>query len=161
MAKINVGKGLKEYTKRLTQLKDFGREELGAVVFKGAEVVADAMKAELRALPVDNRYAKAGETLRGIHQLQKDGLIKGFGIAKMRYDGEFLNVKLGFVGYNDMRTASYPHGQPNSMIARSVVAGTSFRQRNDFVAKALRRAKDAEKVMQEEFDKALAALWPD
>lgn len=160
MAKVTVGKGMKEYTRRLTRLKDFGREELGSVIFKGAAVIADAMKAELRALPVDNRFVKNGEKLHGIHELQKRGLIRGFGIAKMRYDGSFLNVKLGFTGYNAMQTQQYPNGQPNAMIARAVVAGTSFRQRNDFVTRATRKASEAEKVMEEEFDKALKALWP-
>ena len=60
-----------------------------------------------------------------------------------------------------MKTNKYPGGQPNSVIARSVVAGTTFRQKNDFVGRAIRKSEaDANQKMIETWDKYLDALWP-
>ena len=161
MAKINVGKGISEYTKRLSKLYDISRECIGKTVYVGAEVVIDAMVSELRALPVDNRVVKKGEKIKGINYKQKAGLLKGFGVARMQERNDFYNVKLGFAGYNDMKTNKYPGGQPNSVIARSVVAGTTFRQKNDFVGRAIRKSEaDANQKMIETWDKYLDALWP-
>ena len=81
--------------------------------------------------------------LYGISEEQKQGLINGFGIAPMQNDNGYLHVKLGFDGYNSVKTKNYPNGQPNSVIARSVNSGTSFRQRIPFVDNAVSRAKAA------------------
>jgi hypothetical protein len=66
-------------------------------------------------------------------------------------------VKLGFAGYNSTITDKYPNGQPNSMIARSLQSGTSFRARIPFVDNAVSAKKSAcEQKMIETFDKVLA-----
>ena len=49
-----------------------------------------------------------------------------------------LNVKLGFDGYNGMKTKKYPKGQPNVLLARSI---KRFKHRQKA---ALRRAGGAE-----------------
>ena len=61
----------------------------------------------------------------------------------MRDDNGFINVKLGFDGYNATRTKKYPRGQPNVLIARSVNSGTTFRKKTKFVDKAVNSAKKA------------------
>ena len=74
----------------------------------------------------------------------------------MRDDNGFLNVKLGFEGYNSQVTTKYPGGQPNSLIARSVNAGTSFRQRIPFIDNAVNQTKGAaEQKMTETAEKAI------
>lgn len=155
MAKLKF-KGLEEYEKQLMKLKNCSEDCIGKAIYQGAAVIADAVRQNIEALPIDERIVKAGQMLNGITQEQKDGLLVGFGIARLQDDGGFLNVKLGFDGYNGTVTKKYPMGQPNSMIARSVNGGTSFRQRIPFVDNAVRAKKsEAEKKMKETFDDVL------
>ena len=127
--------GLDEYIAKLERIHE-PREFIGETVYVGAAVVADAVKAQINGLPVGNQFAKSGERINTITSVQKKGLQDGFGIARMKKDGDFYNVKLGFNGYNGQKTKKYPSGQPNSVIARSLCSGTSFRQKNDFVGRA-------------------------
>ena len=97
--------------------------------------------------------------LNGITEAQKQGLRDGFGIARLQDDNGYLNVKLGFNGYNSQRSKSYPGGQPNSLIARSVNGGCSFRQRIPFVDNAVNQTRSAaEQKMKDKFDKAIGEV---
>lgn len=155
MAKLTM-KGLEEYEKKLLQLKKLSKEMIGEAVYEGAAVVADAVKESIEQIPIDERYVSGNATLYGITQAQKDGLRDGFGIAPLQDDSGYLHVKLGFDGYNTQRTSKHPNGQPNSMIARSVNSGTSFRQRIPFVDNAVRNARTAaEKKMTDKLDDAI------
>ena len=111
-------------------------EVIGKAVGAGAGVVADAVKAEIKALPVSNQYNSGV-----VNSAQKKGLIDSFGIAGLRNDNGFLNVKLGFDGYNNYKTKKYPNGQPNSLIARSINSGSSYRKKNPFVDRATKATK--------------------
>lgn len=155
MAKLKF-KGLEEYEKQLIKLQSISRACVGEAIHDGAAVVADAVKQAIESLPVDNRLVKDGEMLNGVSTLQKQGLIESFGIAKLQDDNGYINVKLGFDGYNGVRTASYPSGQPNAVIARSVNSGTSFRRRIPFVDNTVRAKKAAcEAMMKKKFDEVL------
>ena len=156
MAKLNF-KGIDEYVAQLQKLQDMSRECIGSAVYAGAGVVADAVKQAIRDLPVDERTITAdGYMMQGISRLQKAGLIDGFGIAPLRNENGYMHVKLGFAGYNAVKTKSYPHGQPNSVIARSVNSGTSFRQRIPFVDRAVSSIKNAaEQAMKNTLDKEI------
>lgn len=152
MATIQT-KGLDELIAKMEQLTTLSksREFVGRAIFEGAAVAKGGMLSQINSLPVQQRYAGEGEKLHGITSVQKKGLLDGFGIAKMRKDGGAYNVKLGFDGYNGQKTTKWPHGQPNSMIARSIVSGTSFRAKNNFVGKAVRATKEqAIEAMREE-----------
>lgn len=128
-------------------------------MFDGAAVVADRVKANIGSIPIDNRFVRGDETLNGISELQKQGLEQGFGIAPMRDEGGYMHVKLGFNGYNAVRSKKYPAGQPNSVIARSVNSGTSFRQRIPFVDDAVNASKaQAEEAMKKTFDEELGKV---
>ena len=86
--------------------------------------------------------------MTGPNQYQKKGLEDSFGIAPIRNDNGFVNVKLGFDGYNGLKTKRWPNGQPNQMIARSVERGTSWMKANPFMKRALRKArKQAQEAM--------------
>ena len=155
MAKLKF-EGLEEYEKQLIKLQSISRACVGEAIHDGAAVVADAVKQAIESLPVDNRLVKDGEMLNGVSILQKQGLIESFGIAKLQDDNGYINVKLGFDGYNGVRTASYPSGQPNAVIARSVNSGTSFRRRIPFVDNTVRAKKAAcEAMMKKKFDEVL------
>lgn len=158
MAKWKNSPEMGEYLRKLQKLSDT-REYIGEAVYEGAGIVADNMKAQIQALPVAQKYARNGETISTITSVQKKGLVDGFGISHMRDDSGFYNVKLGFSGYNKQKTTKYPQGVPNSVIARSVTSGTSFRRKNDFVGRAVRSTKaKAERAIEKKLDEAIRKI---
>lgn len=155
LAKLKF-KGLEEYEGKLLKLESISKECIGRAIYEGAGEIANAVKANIEALPIDTRHVRNGELLNGITETQKQGLRDGFGIAPMQNDNGYMHVKLGFDGYNGQKTRKYPNGQPNAVIARSVNSGSSFRQRIPFVDNAVNAHKAAaEQKMKDEFDKAL------
>lgn len=155
MAKLTM-KGLEEYENKLLELKNLSKEMIGEAIYEGAGVVADKIRENIEMLPIDKRYATGSTTLYGISEDQKQGLRDGFGISTLQNDGGYMNVKLGFAGYNEHKTPKYPNGQPNSVIARSINSGTSFRQRNPFVDNAVSQARaEAEKKMTDKLDDSI------
>lgn len=145
MAKFQVGPGIDEYISQLRNL-EFNTEDLiGRAIYKGADIVADAIKANIESLPSS-----------ACTDVEKAGLLNGFGIARMQDENGYFNVKAGFDGYNDDVTKKWPHGKPNSMIARSIEGGTSWKAKHPFIAPAVRSSRDAaEKAMAEEIEKGI------
>ncbi len=159
MAKFKVGKGMAQYLQCLDNLHEASPEIIGKAVFDGAGIVADAVKAEINAIPVDNRFVKDGEMLNGVSSLQKSGLLESMGVAKMQTDGDYRNVKVGFDGYNSIRTFNYPKGQPNQLIANSLESGTSFRKKNPFINRAVRNSREkAERAMAAKVDEEISKI---
>lgn len=145
MARFEFG-GIDNYITQLNKLQAATKDDvIGKTVYAGAAVMADAVRATIQALP----EGKESEAVFGvITPAQKRGLLEGFGISRMRDDDGFVNVKLGFDGYNSVKTKKYPNGQPNALIARAVNSGNSFRKKTKFVDKAVRASKkDAEAAM--------------
>lgn len=156
MAKMKF-EGLAEYEAQLLKVQELSRTAIGEAIYHGAKEIADAVKQNINALPVDNRTRVKEGLINGVSDVQKQGLIESFGIAKLQDDGGYVHVKLGFDGYNSVTTKSFPNGQPNSMIARSVNSGTSFRRQIPFVDNAVSQHKAAaEQKMKEQFDKVLS-----
>lgn len=144
-------KGLDEYLAKLEKLKGSSDEAVGHAIYEGADIVADACMTAIQGLSVNNQFNSDGLT-----SVQKAGLIEGFGISHEQEDGFYRNVKLGFDGYNGQKTKKYPNGQPNSVIARSINSGTSFRKKNPFIDKATRSSKaSCEAKMKEVIDKEI------
>lgn len=145
MAKFQF-KGLDEYIAQMQKLHGNIDGTIKMAVFDGAKVVADAIHQEIEAIPV-TKQTSTGLSLDpagGISQTQKDGLLKGLGISEMQNDKGVINVKIGMDGYNGAKTPKYPNGQPNAMIARSIISGTSKAwYKNNFPAKAAKAAKKA------------------
>lgn len=159
MAKWKNSPELDTYLRKLEKLGADPREYIGKAIYVAADIVADAVAAQISALPVAQKYAENGTKISTITSVQKAGLVSGFGIAKMRKDGDYYNVKLGFEGYNKQKTKKYPNGVPNSIIARSLVSGTSFRSKNDFVGKAVRSTKkQAEREMEKELEEQIKEI---
>lgn len=141
MAKITF-KGLKEYQLKLSELAALSEERvLGKAVYDGAEIAADIVRQEIQGLPTDERWGTPEYPKAGPSQKEKDGLLESFGITPIRNDNGFVNVKLGFDGYQGKPTRKYPRGKPNQMIARSIESGTSFMRQTPFVKTAVRRAR--------------------
>lgn len=159
MARWKNSPQLDEYLAKLERLDMDHREVIGKAIYVAADVVADAVKSQIAGLPVAQKFAGEGEKLRTITSVQKQGLTKGFGIARMRKDGDYYNVKLGFQGYNGQKSHKYRNGQPNSVIARSICSGTSFRVKNDFIGRAVNSTKaQAERKMEEKLDETIKQI---
>lgn len=158
MAKMRF-KGIDEYAAQLQKLDNLSTGMIKRAVWEGASVIANAVKAEIKALPeISEREAMIRtEQITGITPTQKRGLIEGCGLAKMQNEGGYINTKLGFAGYNATKTRAYQNGQPNLLIARAVNSGSSVRARNPFINKAVKAAKErAEAAMAASFDKDTA-----
>lgn len=141
--------GIDNYIKQLNKLQQSTKDGIvGKTVYAGAEVVADSVRRAIQALPVGDGRARDGGLVDTVTLPQKAGLLDGFGISRLKDDDGFVNVKLGFDGYNSTKTEKYPNGQPNVLIARSVNSGTTFRKKTKFVDKAVSSArKSAETAM--------------
>ena len=139
--RLQVGSGIDNYISKLQNLETTAPDVIGEAVYAGANIVADAVKENLENLPVDD--TPFGERVTAPRTVQKKGLIKSFGVAKIRNDNGYHNVKLGFDGYNKQRTKKYPKGQPNSVIARSINSGSTWRKKNPFIDRATRSSKAA------------------
>ena len=152
-------KGLDEFIAAFSKTDDRNMEEIaGTALYAMAKVAADAVKANLNALTTEQEEPWKGHRHQHPSQRQKDGLISGFGIAKKQASGGGWNVRLGFDGYNAVKTKKYPNGQPNAMIARSVESGSEWMIKQPFFRNAINASKAAAKKAGEdavigEFDK--------
>lgn len=159
MAKFKVSPNLEKYDRAIYQLGAQAHEYIENAVKKGADPVADAVRAGVNGIPVDDNYRKPGELRSGLRTIQKSGLQAGLGVAPVRDDSGFINVKVGFHGYNGMHTKKYPGGQPNAMIARSVENGTSYMSAHPFIAPAVRSSqKQAENIMKQEIENSIGKI---
>lgn len=141
MAKIEF-KGLAEYQAKLNRLSALSRDKIiGAAIYDGAAIVADTVRAELDAVPTDERWGTPSSPKSGPSQEEKNGLKDSLGVTPMRDDNGFVNVKIGFDGYQGKPTRKYPRGKPNQMIARSVNSGTSFMTAAPFMKNAIRKSR--------------------
>lgn len=140
MAKYQM-KGLEEYARYLQKIGANTPGICGKAVYAMAYVVANQVRRNISELPtITEAQALADYKNREMTQLtnaQKKGLEQGFGISPMQNDQGYWNVKLGFEGYNKVKTKKYPQGQPNVMIARAEESGSSVRKKNPFVRRAV------------------------
>ena len=132
-------KGLAEYELRLSRLEKGVEKIAGAAIYDGASIVADEIRKGNDRMP-----ERTGRT--------KQGLQDGFGISPMENDDGYLNVKLGFDGYNTNNVA-------NVLMARVFESGTSKVQKHPFVRPAVNRAhKRCEAKMSETLDKEIKKI---
>lgn len=159
MAKWIIGSGLDDYLAQLQELEENTEDIMKKAIYEGAAVVANEIRSATKAIPVDSGMGTQHNKLNGVNRVQKAGLLDGLGIAPMKEEGLGWNTKIGFDGYNSMRTKKYPSGQPNVLIARSVESGTSFRAPHPFVGPAARKAKaKAETAMETSIDTSIQAI---
>lgn len=143
MAKRKIGptasfKDGSAYIAQLERLEANVPEIVGKAIFPAAALVADEIQKEISSLRTDES-GKRGT----LNAKQRAGLHKSLGVAKLQQDGKLTNVKIGWDGYNDIKTKRWPNGQPNQMIARSIERGTSFMKANPFVKRAVSRTRKA------------------
>ena len=160
MATISFKDGA-EYMAKLEKLGRETREKVcGPAIYKAADLVTDEIRGQLQRVPSDETWGTTSKPANGPSKIQKKGLYNSLGIAKIRDDDGFLNVKVGFDGYNELTTKRWPKGQPNQMVARSVERGTSYMEGYAFVKKAMNTAKqpalaEMQKTADEEIEKIM------
>lgn len=150
MAKIEMGKDFDEYITALSNLeKDKSVPIMKMSVYDGAGIIVDSLRKEINSWSNDN--PKNGPT-----ETDKKDLLKGLGISPMEYKSDDINVKIGFVGYGHKTNKYNSKGVPIPMIARSIISGTSFRKKYDFVGKVVRKnTNNAIKQMDETLNKEI------
>lgn len=154
--------GLDKYVAQLERLGKKTDTVISEAVYEMAKVVADEVKANLIALPSVpdteglKAFASKAKQKIPITKAQKWGLVHSFGIASLRNEGGFIHVKIGFDGYNEVQTKTFPNGQPNALIARSIESGSSTREKTPFLRPALAAArKQAIEAARVKFDEAI------
>lgn len=157
--KIDV-KGSEEYALKLSKLASGVKGIAGKAIYKAADVVTDAVRAQINSLPtVDENYnilAYHQGLKARLSERQKQGLLDGLGVAKMKETDGYYNVKVGFDGYNDIKTRKYPQGQPNVLIARIYENGGSTAEKMPFIKPALNKVrKQAVEIMNKTVDEEI------
>ena len=155
MAKFQF-EGVDNYIAQLEKIYDDTEEIIGAAIYQGAAVVMKSVVGAIEGITTDERFGTPEAKTVGPNAYQKEGLRRSIGIARLRKDGSFWNVKIGFDGYNGLKTKTWPQGQPNAMVARSVESGTSWMQKQPFMRKAESSSRvKCEQAMAKEIDKQL------
>lgn len=155
--------GLEEYVRSLERLSQNATEAEKRSVYKGAEAVADAMKAGLKTLPTEEGaiaglppYGTAANPINTISRRQKADLIDGLGVASIEENGNSVDTHVGFDGYGSIRTKRHPAGLPNVLLARAITSGSSFRVKNPIIRTSVNRARaKAKEAMRKELEKAI------
>lgn len=149
MAKMQI-KGVEEYALKLSTFGTKINHIAGKSIYGAADIVANEIKARINSLDAQHdRYNMVAYKRKEKNKLtiaQKRGLIESFGITQMDRDSKgYYNVKLGFDGYNDVRTKKYKKGQPNQLIARTLESGSSYMDPYPFVRPAVNATRKAAK----------------
>lgn len=138
--------GMEAYLKSFDKIASEVPRIENQALFDGAGLLADAVAQEI-------------DGLTELNQIQRRGLRKGMGIAGFWTEQGSTVTKIGFEGYNSIKTRRWPNGQPNAMIARSLIRGTSWMRANRFTARAAKKARErCIQAMQERVDREFAAL---
>ena len=144
MARYRVT-GMDEYIRQLEDLAGNADGYIGKAVYEGAGLVADAIRANIQGLSAVEdgvgAHAYRAGTYAPLTESAKAGLLEGFGISELRAENGYYHVKLGFDGYNRLRTRRFPKGQPNVLIARTFERGNSFTARRPFIKPALQATR--------------------
>lgn len=145
MAKLEF-KGMDKYIRQLNNVAWATRAVAKAAVYAGADVVANEIRKGMEGLStVTNEYAMRCYQLRKpcyISDRQLKALLDSFGVARIQTRRGYINTKLGYDGYNSIKTRAWPYGQPNAMIARSCNNGSTAMIRQPFLDSAVARARD-------------------
>ena len=162
MAKIEL-QGMDAWISELRKLGENTAPVCKAAVYAGAKVIADEIRQATSGL---NRVTDA-EAMAAYHEKkpvkisvsQKIGLVKSLGIAPITDKYGIVSTKVGFDGYNDVKTKRWPNGQPNALIARECESGSSAMLKQPFVRPAIQRKKDAAlEAMKQAADRELEKL---
>lgn len=131
MPKMEIS-GLEDLNTVLSNLDKKTEDALKMAVYDGAHEVFEEVKRQIAALPEGDSKSKH----RDITAKQKQGLLSGIYGSKIRTTEGGIFEHISFTGYNNVKTAKYPNGQPNVLIARSIESGSSYMNKHAFMSKA-------------------------
>ena len=152
MAKMTI-KGLDEFIDKLEKAGQKPEAIVKKALYEGAGVVAEAIRAGVASLPVDESRGTRAKPKHGITGVEKSGLLSGIGISKMRVEDAKVNVAIGFNGTN-------ADGKRNTTIMRRAESGTTTQQKTPAVRPAVNRSKaQAQNAMKEVFIEELEKLF--
>ena len=165
MAKITFP-GLGDYELMISRLAQGSEDVAGRAIYAGAGIVADQIRENIQKLMAQDDtagiYAYVQQNPAPLTRTAKQGLLDSLGISPLQNDNGYLNVKIGFDGYNSMKTKQYPNGQPNALIARSLEGGSSAFEKRPFVRPAVNASrKRAEEKMAEVLDEEIKKIMED
>lgn len=163
MAKLEWG-GWNEYSDQLRKLENKTSFVAERVLYEMAGYLYREIRRRLEAMPTitDNmgkgRF-KQNKQFEALTVAQKKGLLDSLGIAPFRDEISNINTRIGFDGYNEVKTKKYPNGQPNVLIARSLEVGTSYLPKHPFIKPAVSAAKsELDKIATTTCDREIAKL---
>lgn len=148
-----------EWALKLSRLEAGSDDIAKKAIYAGANIVADAIKANLGGIPTETFHKlKDGEVLNSLSQTQKDDLAASFGVTPIELDKDGnWNAKIGFDGYGSKPSKKYPNGLPNQLLARAVESGSSVRAKHPFVRPAVNATrKQAQAEMGRVIDEEIA-----
>lgn len=147
--------GFDELTAQFAAVGEAAKPAAERAVYKGAGVMADAIRQNIVNLPEDafghNKYQS------GVSKAQKLALLRGLGITPIGKVNGIINVRVGFDGYMEgYPTKTYPNGLPIPLLANAVESGSEWRAKHGFVRKAVTSGRQkALQAMSDEFDKEI------
>lgn len=159
MATITFKNG-DEYIAKINKLsREFRETVAGPAIYEGAGMVTDAIKTRLNGVQTDEGWGSSASPKSGPKKIELTSVSNSLGIASLKDDGGFINVKIGFDGYSPVKTTQWPMGQPNQMLARSIERGTYFMQPNPFVKPAYSATrKKALEAMRKKVDEEIQKI---
>ena len=104
-------------------------------VYEGQRVAADKVRQTIQNWPTH------GDAKEGMTKIEKTALLSGLGTSQIVSQGEDVAGKLGVAGYGQVPTKQWPNGVPIPLTARSLINGTSWRKKDDFMKKAVNGMK--------------------
>lgn len=135
-------------------------------VFSGAKVMADGMKTKLNCIPTvpDDSWGTPNKRLHGLRTSEKAELIRGFGISRVKKEGDEYFVKLGFfkglASGDYKKSPSFKSGVPLVMLASQIDKGTSWMTRYPFVRPTFNAYKQATiNAMRERFNSEVSNIF--
>ena len=112
MANIEL-KGFDEYIRQLEALQRDSTNLCKAVVYPGAAILAEKIRAETEALPtISDAEAlgnfRSGQENKALSVSQKAGLVESLGISGIKKDRNgMVQASVGFTGYNSVKTQRF------------------------------------------------------
>ena len=152
-------KGLDEFMQLCNLTVSQTDKILGRSIYPGGGIMYREALAATQSLPVDEQWHKGMR--RGPTAIQKEGLEESLGIAPIRKERWGMNVKIGYDGYNKVKTGQWAgKGQPNMMIARVYESGTSFAYPHHFMDRAVNMARPlVETAIEQQFSEEIVNIW--
>lgn len=162
MAKFEF-KGIEDYIKMLEDVNNHTGNLCKAVVYAGADVLADEVRAQMKKLKTVGNgqalraYEKKEPTYISTRQLKS--LEWSLGIAPIKESKGLYHTRIGWDDYNDIHTERWPNGQPNALIARSCNNGSTAMLKQPFIKRAIATAGNpAVKAMDEEAQEYISKI---